>query len=88
MAKGLAHRPLAETVRGTLAFDVGSQLHVQGSASVDGEVLVTGQAEEIGQFDNKGTREFNPPTPGEMLDWVLVLDDAEKKYPAPGSKAL
>lgn len=48
----------------------------------------TGKAEEIGQFDNKGTREFNSPNPGEMLDWVLVLDDAQKKYPAPGSKSL
>ncbi|HEX7859573.1 MAG TPA: glycoside hydrolase family 140 protein [Verrucomicrobiae bacterium] len=48
----------------------------------------TGKAEEIGTFENKGTREFNPPAAGEMLDWVLVLDDAQKKYPKPGSKAL
>ncbi|MGZ8900994.1 MAG: glycoside hydrolase family 140 protein, partial [Limisphaerales bacterium] len=48
----------------------------------------TGKAEAIGQFENKGTREFNPPNPGEMLDWVLVLDDAQKDYPAPGSKSL
>jgi hypothetical protein len=47
-----------------------------------------GKAEAIGTFDNKGTKEFTPPTPGEMLDWVLVLDDAAKKYPAPGSKSL
>ncbi len=31
-----------------------------------------------------GTREFNPPDPGEGLDWVLVLDDASKDYPPPG----
>jgi hypothetical protein len=48
----------------------------------------TGKAEEIGTFDNKGAREFTPPAAGEMLDWVLVLDDAQKKYPKPGSKAL
>ena len=48
----------------------------------------TGKAEEIGEFENKGIREFNSPNPGEMLDWVLVLDDAQKKYPAPGSKPL
>lgn len=28
--------------------------------------------------------EFISPTPGENLDWVLVLDDADKKYPVPG----
>ena len=48
----------------------------------------TGKANEIGQFDNKSTREFIPPNPGEMLDWVLVLDDVAKNYPAPGSKSL
>lgn len=26
------------------------------------------------------------PDNGEMLDWVLVLDDAAKKFPAPGSR--
>ena len=48
----------------------------------------SGKAQEIGQFDNKATREFTPPNAGEMLDWVLVLDDASKKYPPPGSKSL
>ena len=43
-----------------------------------------GKASVIGVFDNKGHREFNPPTPGEQLDWVLVLDDTSKKYPEPG----
>lgn len=45
----------------------------------------TGQAEAAGEFSNAGPREFEPPTPGEMIDWVLVLDDAAKGYPAPGS---
>jgi hypothetical protein len=45
-----------------------------------------GQATEIGTFDNRGQREFSPPEPGEMLDWVLVLDDAAKHYPAPGTR--
>jgi hypothetical protein len=43
-----------------------------------------GSAKEIGAFDNNGVREFTPPDYGEMLDWVLVLDDAAKNYPAPG----
>jgi len=43
-----------------------------------------GEATAIGTFENKGAREFTPPDKGEMLDWVLVLDDASMKYPAPG----
>jgi hypothetical protein len=45
-----------------------------------------GSAKEIGVFDGKGTREFAPPDPGEMLDWVLVLDDAARNYPPPGKR--
>ena len=44
-----------------------------------------GSSQLIGEFPNTGEREFNPPNPGEQIDWVLVLDDAEKKYPAPGA---
>lgn len=43
-----------------------------------------GKAKVIGTFPNAGEREFTPPDAGEMLDWVLVLDDVAKKYPAPG----
>jgi Protein of unknown function (DUF4038)/Putative collagen-binding domain of a collagenase len=44
-----------------------------------------GRATAIGTFENTGEREFSPPDSGEMLDWVLVLDDAAKKYPPPGA---
>lgn len=44
-----------------------------------------GKATSIGTFDNKSEQSFSPPNPGETIDWVLVLDDASKKYPAPGS---
>ncbi len=47
-----------------------------------------GKATAIGTFDNKGEHEFIPPDKGEMLDWLLVLDDAAKEYPAPGSRKL
>ena len=47
-----------------------------------------GQSTEVGLFDSKGEREFSPPDAGEMIDWVLVLDDAAKNYPAPGSKGI
>lgn len=45
-----------------------------------------GQATAIGEFPNTGEREFLPPDKGEMLDWVLVLDDATKNFPAPGTR--
>ena len=45
-----------------------------------------GSATEIGQFDNRGERSFQPPELGESLDWVLVLDDVAKDYPAPGAR--
>lgn len=43
-----------------------------------------GEAKLIGEFENTGEREFTPPEKGEVLDWVLVLDDASKNYPPPG----
>ncbi|MFN0106673.1 MAG: glycoside hydrolase family 140 protein [Bryobacteraceae bacterium] len=44
-----------------------------------------GQASKIGEFSNHAEREFSPPDAGEMLDWVLVLDDASKGYGPPGA---
>lgn len=44
-----------------------------------------GQATRIAEFANdRADREFTPPDAGEMLDWVLVLDDAAKNYGVPG----
>ncbi len=45
----------------------------------------TGAAKQIGTFENTGEREFSPPNPGEMLDWVLVLDDASRNFRPPGT---
>lgn len=45
-----------------------------------------GKATLIGEFPNTGEREFVSPDPGELLDWVLVLDDAAKHFPPPGAK--
>jgi len=44
----------------------------------------SGKAEPIGEFAKTETRRFSPPTPGELLDWVLVIDEASKDYPPPG----
>ena len=46
----------------------------------------TGKAANIGKFRNEGQKTFLSPTPGEQLDWILVIDDASKGYPKPGSK--
>ncbi|MEX0938435.1 MAG: glycoside hydrolase family 140 protein [Pirellulales bacterium] len=43
-----------------------------------------GEATRIGEFESDGEHEFEPPNPGEYLDWVLVLDDAAKNYGPPG----
>jgi hypothetical protein len=44
-----------------------------------------GKATLIGEFPTTGKQDFEPPMPGEMIDWVLVLDDATKNYPPPGT---
>lgn len=45
----------------------------------------TGKAEKIATLANDGSPlTFTPPAAGEALDWVLVLDDASRRYPAPG----
>ena len=43
-----------------------------------------GTSWEIGTFDNTGTREFTPQHDGLGSDWVLVLDDAGRRYSPPG----
>ncbi|MFT3747914.1 MAG: glycoside hydrolase family 140 protein [Agriterribacter sp.] len=42
-----------------------------------------GRTISLGEFENTGTKEFIPTSVGRGSDWVLVLDDAAKKYPAP-----
>lgn len=45
----------------------------------------TGSSEKIGEFKNKGNVTFNPPgTKFNGNDWVLVLDNASKRFNAPG----
>ncbi len=50
----------------------------------------TGVAYKMGEFKNTGT--FNPPWDSRIRktmggpDWVIVVDDADKDYPAPGEK--
>jgi hypothetical protein len=43
-----------------------------------------GKATELGTFDRQAEQKFTPPERGEMLDWILVLDDAAHAFPPPG----
>jgi hypothetical protein len=43
-----------------------------------------GSARLIGEFPRTEVRKFISPTPGELLDWVLVLDDVTANFSAPG----
>lgn len=45
----------------------------------------TGKASLIDKFPNQGEREFISPDRGELVDWILVLDDASKGFGPPGS---
>ncbi|WP_205679020.1 glycoside hydrolase family 140 protein [Aquisphaera insulae] len=47
----------------------------------------TGEAKSGEAVARKGTREFRPPSSGKGKDWVLILDDASRDYPAPGASA-
>jgi hypothetical protein len=47
----------------------------------------SGTSRELGIYPNTGTREFSCPSEGFGSDWVLVLDDAERNFPQPGSAA-
>ncbi|GAB4234553.1 MAG: glycoside hydrolase family 140 protein [Acidobacteriota bacterium] len=46
----------------------------------------TGEATLIGAFPASGEKEFRPPQPGEVQDWILVLDAADRNFPPPGAE--
>ena len=49
----------------------------------------TGASQPAGTVANRGTHLFTPPAGKSAInDWVLVLDDAAKKFAAPGTKEL
>lgn len=45
-----------------------------------------GSAVSIGELPRQEAMAFTPPSPGEALDWILVIDDAARNYAAPGSR--
>lgn len=44
-----------------------------------------GSAQRIGGFNKNSNASFTPPTTGVNNDWVLVIDDASKRFKEPGS---
>lgn len=44
-----------------------------------------GKATQAGQIDNAAWTTFTAPTTIAEQDWVLVIDDASKNYPPPGT---
>lgn len=45
-----------------------------------------GEYKDAGKFTRNAQQDFTPPTSGYGHDWVLIIDDAAKKYPLPGKK--
>ncbi len=43
----------------------------------------TGSLQSIGEFPRAASRQFKPPTQGPSADWVLVVEDAAKKFAKP-----
>jgi len=44
----------------------------------------TGEAKKSGYISNDGIQEFKPETGGRGNDWVLVIDDKNDGFSAPG----
>jgi len=42
-----------------------------------------GETKDNGKIPKKGQQEFTPPTSGYGHDWVLIVDDVSRNYPAP-----
>jgi len=58
-----------------------------GTASLIGEFPKTAAGDREADLHRGDiTKEFTPPSSGPGNDWVLVLDDAAKNFPAPGTK--
>jgi len=69
---------------------VGKTIEVN-TARLEGKRIVawwfnpwTGVATKIGKFKRKEVMSFEPPAVGEENDWVLVIDNARRKWDAPG----
>lgn len=74
-----------------LVYSPTGQPFVANTAPLSGETVRAhwydprqGTTAFVGEFQNNGARRFVPPTSGSGNDWILVLDDAARDFPAPG----
>jgi hypothetical protein len=74
---GIAYMPTSRTVTADLTRISGTQVNAWWYQPSSGTATL------IGAYANTGSRDF---TPGSSGDWVLVLDDASRNFPAPGSE--
>ncbi|MGP8268476.1 MAG: glycoside hydrolase family 140 protein [Terracidiphilus sp.] len=72
----IAYMPTSRTISVNMTEISGSQVKAWWFDPRNGE------ASAAGMFPASGTHKFTPPGEG---DWVLVLDDAARQLPAPGS---
>jgi hypothetical protein len=66
----------------------GSRVNTWWYSPRDGRCYNEQFQETAGPFEIANTHQpykFAPPTSGINQDWVLVLDDVERKFPVPGS---
>jgi hypothetical protein len=75
----MVYAPVGRTFRVRMSAITGARVKAWWFNPRDGKAM------PIGTFSNSGERPFTPPDSGEMIDWVLVLDDAARGYAAPGT---
>lgn len=89
--RGLDYLSAARTSDGgtVIAYSPTSRPFTVDMSKISGQSAVgwwfdprTGKATAAGQFPTDSKKTFKPPAEG---DWVLVLDDAARKLPAPGA---
>lgn len=75
-----------------MSYDYTGRAFTLKLGAIEGETLrvwwydpTTGEAIDKGTIKNKGEKKFKAPKSKEHTDWVLVLDNASKKFGAPGA---
>ncbi len=75
-----------------MAYDYTGRAFTLKLGAIEGETLrvwwydpTTGEAIDKGTIKNKGEKKFKAPKSKEHTDWVLVLDNASKKFGTPGA---
>lgn len=76
----MVYAPLGRAFRVKTSILPAETLEVWWFSPRDGHVF------SAGRLANREWIDLTPPDPGELLDWVLVLDDARQGYAAPGTR--